>query len=184
MVHPQKYKTVKDFELYEVSIAGVLRRKPNKNGKKRARYQFQYSYPKGSISQKGYIVHKLYRVDGTTKTVPLHRIVAETYIDGDPNLHVNHKDGNKLNNQASNLEFVSNAENMAHAVKHGLINNRGENSGRNKIRQSTVEWILKNKSMPVREQASETGLSVSYIKSIRCGRRWGWLKNTVERSYL
>ena len=53
----------------------------------------------------------------------LHRIVAECFVPKPPGegLEVNHKDGNKLNNHASNLEWVSHLENVRHAYRTGLI---------------------------------------------------------------
>lgn len=52
---------------------------------------------------------------------PVHRLVAMAFI---PNPHglpqVNHIDGNKGNNHASNLEWVSNADNQRHAYRIGL----------------------------------------------------------------
>lgn len=45
----------------------------------------------------------------------LHRIIAEHFISNQGNLKiVNHKDANKLNNNLSNLEFVSHRENISH----------------------------------------------------------------------
>jgi len=50
----------------------------------------------------------------------VHRLVAEAFI---PNEHgkpeVNHIDSNPLNNAARNLEWVTHAENIRHAMNHG-----------------------------------------------------------------
>lgn len=46
----------------------------------------------------------------------IHRLVAEAFIEGDASLHVNHIDGNKRNNNVTNLEWLSNADNMRHAI--------------------------------------------------------------------
>jgi hypothetical protein len=51
----------------------------------------------------------------------IHRLVATHFCDGyDPNLVVNHIDGDKLNNRAENLEFVTRSENDLHAFRLGL----------------------------------------------------------------
>ena len=66
--------------------------------------------------------------DGGTKsiTVFLHRLLAirfvknRTGITDVGQLQVNHIDGNKLNNDVSNLEWVTQADNIRHAYKTGL----------------------------------------------------------------
>lgn len=58
-----------------------------------------------------------YRVTlGNRQRDYIHRIVADTFYDGDhSDLEVNHIDGNKLNNSISNLEYCSKKENIRHA---------------------------------------------------------------------
>ena len=56
------------------------------------------------------------------RPVAVHRLVAECFCERPPgNVEVNHKDGNKLNNHFSNLEWVTHLENVRHAYRTGLI---------------------------------------------------------------
>jgi hypothetical protein len=55
-------------------------------------------------------------------THQLHRIVAKLFVENVENkLFVNHIDGNKNNNSADNLEWVTKSENTKHAHSKGLI---------------------------------------------------------------
>ena len=55
-------------------------------------------------------------VANTKGTYLVHRLIACKHVPKvDGKLYVNHKDGNRLNNAADNLEWVTSSENMAHA---------------------------------------------------------------------
>ena len=78
----------------------------------------------GSIGQHGYKYYRLSK-DNKKKMFYAHRLVAQHFIDNSDNLPVvNHKDGNKLNNNVTNLEWVSYSQNVEHAHQTKLIKTR------------------------------------------------------------
>lgn len=80
-----------------------------------------WDYLVGNLSHDGYVRVLLTDDNGVMKTTPLHRLVAMAFIPNPESKNeVNHKDGNKLNNDISNLEWTWSYENMAHAMKNGL----------------------------------------------------------------
>lgn len=79
---------------------------------------------KGDVNSAGYRRVKLSN-NGKTKRFFVHKIVAQTFlIQKEPDLIVNHKDGNKMNNNVENLEFISRTENNIHANKIGLTKSK------------------------------------------------------------
>ena len=98
---------------YEVSNLGNVRKKLKYTRKDRKKYR----YLNGSIYKNGYVYFKF---DNQTR-LSKHRLLALYFI---PNLEnkeqVNHIDGNKLNNDLSNLEWVTAKENSNHAWRIGL----------------------------------------------------------------
>jgi len=59
--------------------------------------------------------------NGLRKNFSVHRLVAAAFTGTCPvGKQVNHIDGDKLNNQSANLEYVTQSENMQHAYRTGL----------------------------------------------------------------
>lgn len=80
--------------------------------------ELKRSYP----DRKSYLRVQLYPESGKPITRKVHRLVAEHFIS---NPHgkkqVNHKDGNKKNNNVDNLEWATQLENMKHASNNGYF---------------------------------------------------------------
>ena len=75
-----------------------------------------------TVSSDGYATVTLRLGVGRRRTFRVHRLVAEAFIPNpDDKPEVNHIDGVKLNNEASNLEWVTHAENIKHAWDTGLL---------------------------------------------------------------
>lgn len=69
----------------------------------------------------GYLQVSLRFAPNQAKTVRVHRLVAEAYVPNPAGLcEVNHIDGNKRNNLASNLEWTNKSGNALHAYRIGL----------------------------------------------------------------
>lgn len=77
---------------------------------------------KGGYNSKGY--HYINFMKGGVKIQrAVHRLVATVFVSNpDGKLEVNHKDGNKRNNRADNLEWCNHGENVKHAFDTGLMN--------------------------------------------------------------
>ncbi len=98
----KEWKRINGFEHYQISNEGEVM---NSEGK----------VLKPFCVGAGYLQVALYRCGGKTKRY-IHRLVAEAFCENQ-NLYkeVNHKDGDKHNNHADNLEWCSRTENLLHS---------------------------------------------------------------------
>jgi hypothetical protein len=75
---------------------------------------------KWGFNAKGYPKVNLWE-NGRESSHRVHRLVALAHVDGyEEGLQVNHKDGIKTNNDATNLEWCTGAQNIQHAYDTGL----------------------------------------------------------------
>jgi hypothetical protein len=125
----EQFKDVVGWESqYEVSNLGNVRTKQRC-------YQFTHkgvvrtgtvpSKNRPSFNNRGYLRVTLYSLDRKVHMF-VHRLVALAFHENPENKPcVNHIDGNKLNNRADNLEWVTYKENSEHAIANGLVGVRG-----------------------------------------------------------
>jgi len=101
------YKKIEGFKNYSISKNGNVRNDITGRILKDCNHSHGYS-----------VVHL-----GKNNPQYVHRLVAKAFICNDLNKpEVNHKDGNKKNNNVSNLEWVTSSENKIHAEKLNLSN--------------------------------------------------------------
>ena len=105
----EQWKAIAGYEgIYEVSDLGRV--KSLKHGKEKIL--------KPQKNNLGYLHVYLYK-DGHVKTVKVHRLVAEAFIPNSQGLEtVNHKDEVKTNNVASNLEWMSQKDNLNYGTRN------------------------------------------------------------------
>lgn len=158
------WKPIPGYDGYEASSLGRIKshKKIFWTGKGFWRTKEECIIVGKKLSSKGYC-----RVRISKKVEFVHRLIAKAFI---PNPHnkpqVNHINGIKTDNQATNLEWVTNQENRNHAVKNGLIATR-KNGKIGKIKQEQIEEIkIKCKTMLQKEVAKEYGVGQQTISKI------------------
>lgn len=102
------------------------------------------------VLSSGYLAIDLCR-DGSVKRRRVHQLVIEHFGTARPSAaHIpNHKDGVKSNNHYSNLEWMTQSENLKHAADIGLFdpalnlpqNVSGSNNGNSKLNEKDVVII-------------------------------------------
>lgn len=142
-----------------------------------------------------------------TQLFNIHHLVAKTFLA--PPLGkvgskldsycLNHIDGNKQNNCATNLEWITHAANQQHAIDTGLFNSSGSQT-QSKLTEAEVLdiWeLLREQRLSMRQIALCFDVSVKTIQKIKYGKAWrkvtgyhnisrqpvrrNWSKLTVER---
>lgn len=77
-------------------------------------------FMKPSIDSSGYLYYDIRNTDSIYKCPKAHRLVMLAFSKENQKEEINHKDGNKKNNNINNLEYVTHKENRIHALKMGL----------------------------------------------------------------
>lgn len=136
--------------------------------KNRSVFLDKNGYEKIKINGKSVFVHRLIYID-------VHGFFPD-------NMVINHIDGNKRNNHISNLECVTQKENVRHAWALGLCKSRkGESHGRSKLDDMKV---LTMRTLPCKSKngrgfgfsskdlAEKYGVSAKVLREARSGKTW------------
>jgi predicted XRE-type DNA-binding protein len=130
--------------------------------------------PDMSNKGNGYLVVNLGR---KALTIRVHKLVALTFLLNEYNLPIiNHKNGVKIDNKVSNLEWCSYSHNNKHACITGLhIPPKGEEAYNHKLTNKKViciKELLSNKSLSQRDIAWMYNVSQRLINKINKGLAW------------
>lgn len=124
---------------------------------------------------RGYMRVHLY-LNKQTKSFFVHRLVALKYVKNPDNKpHVNHIDGDKLNNYYKNLEWCTPLENTRHALENKLYINYGEAVSK-KLTTKNVKYILERSDIAGVKLAKMFNVTPAMISNIRKGKAWKHLQ--------
>jgi hypothetical protein len=164
--------------LYAVSSLGRIRRAVPGRTTRTNRLLRPY------LTRRGYMRIGMRNLRGEYVKSHIHQFVAEAFLGSrpTPQHQVNHLDGNKLNNQASNLEWVTPRQNLRHAVAHGLHlpppvaperRPRGTANPNVRLTESAVLAIRAARGIVPRRLLAQThGVGKSTIDQVWSGRTW------------
>lgn len=170
------WKDISGYEgIYQVSSLGRIRSLDRTIlDKNNVEYKAKGKIRKISCTGKGYQDIQLSK-EGRSKMFFIHRLVAETFLDNPESLPiVNHIDGNKSNNHIGNLEWVSNSDNINHAISTGLrktndiethIKKEG-NSGVT-VKEKVEDILSVFPNMKAKDIAELVGSKPSYVYKIK-----------------
>ena len=176
------WRPIPGHDGYEVSSLGNVRS---------IEREITFVYKSGKVSTRHYkgkiltpqydgLGHYLHVQLGHNAMKNVHRLVAEAFVENPMGYtEVNHKDENKANNRADNLEWCDRSYNCRYGSKNGAV--RGINNPMNKFDEDMVREIKRtyipgDKERGVTGLANKYGISQTHVCAIIKGRRWGWLE--------
>lgn len=144
-------KEIEGFENYIICTDGTVHNKKRHNI---SRWKDNVGYLQVKLSKEGKWYYKR-----------VHRLVAEAFIPNPHNLkQVNHIDGDKTNNEVSNLEWIDNKNNTQHGYDNNLYHSKHRNIKIEVYDKITHQLINTYKS--IRETANELNINRKTLSRI------------------
>lgn len=165
----EEWRPVVGYEgWYEVSSLGRVRRARPGHGTRIGRilgtHPNRSGYPRVTLSR-----------ESRDRKVFVHVLVARAFVGPCPTGHeVNHKDLNRCNPTASNLEYVTRSGNVVHAIQNGSRDHdpRGTDKPNAKLTEVDVRAI-RSSSKSLRVLGRQYGVSSVTILKIKRREKWG-----------
>lgn len=170
------WKDIPDYEgMYQVSNDGNVKSLPKMGKGHKMIHRLTGVIMSPSKGRSGYYGVSLMKND-KKKRIEIHRLIAITFIPNPADKpQVNHKDGDKLNNRVSNLEWCTGSENCKHCLLNGLRKTaRGVNKPNSRFTEQDVIDI-KTRLLNLESQATIAkiySVNPCIIQNINSGRPW------------
>jgi hypothetical protein len=171
------WKDIQGYEgMYQVSNFGMIRGLDRvRNGKNNKTHRVNGVILKPGIAPNGYLFVILKKPKTKNWIISIHKLVALVFIPNPQNKpQINHKDGNKSNNNYTNLEWCTSKENQNHSSINGFTA-FGEKNGNNKLKETAVIEIRKYwecKTLSVMELAKKYNVDRTTIYNIVKNKQW------------
>lgn len=165
------WKDIKNFEgRYQISNFGRIKSLPKFKENSLVKCITPEKILRPGIHYEGYHLYKLYFGQKISRTVRVHRIVAEAFLPNPLNLPmVNHIDGNTQNNLLSNLEWCTPSNNIQNALARGVVWSKnapkGEHQHHSILKESQIKKIRASKKS-CKKLALEFNTCESNIRNI------------------
>lgn len=156
VIEGEEWRPVPPFPMYDASTLGRIRNR--EQGHILQFWTNRYGYSQVLLSR-----------DGQKKQVSVHRAVAEAFLGPAGGMTVNHRDGNKLHNAITNLEYMTNAENIEHASINGFLRGPVERISEAKAREICE---LLHAGRRTGEIAIQLDVTLEVVKKIRRRKTW------------
>ena len=151
---------IKGFENYCVTMEGKIYSK------------LSNKFLKPYIDKVGYAYVSILLKPKTYRRKSVHRLVLEAYTNSVcSRTQINHIDGNKSNNDITNLEWCTRSENMAHAYETGLLSKVGIKNSLAKLSERDVASI-RSSSLSNTQLGKLYNIDRSTISNIRTRKTW------------
>jgi len=174
----EEWKRIVDFPNYDISSFGRVRSFTPIGGRQKERFRLDdFRILKGGLDKDGYRRFLLCKNENGTRTVKsikFYELVSFYWIGPKPKgLVITHKDGNKNNDCADNLEYKTQKENIHDKFTHGTMP-LGEESNLASISNELAKLIKIDLANGERqsEVAKNRGVSKSLVWAIKHNKTW------------